>query len=790
MSTTIYKISSYVTFNAGVAKGVAPVVIGGGETVVIPPPVTYTDPYVEAIDVVEDSTGPIYLQMLIALTTLASTVSGAGLNLPHGAAPTVPVNGDIWTTTLGLYAQINGATVGPFASASALSIADNILDWDATNNWYAPYAAKTVGAFDVGTVVPSNYGRLNFDGSLYATTFRASAEILVGDAIISPAQNWISIGQSNIMGYGTTPNAVRMHFNPAITEGTGVTVYLLDTYVTYSNVATKLLSIGNNGIEKLSVDINGRITTPYAALGLSDDSYLYTNSIYFGEPSDTIQVLITPHWSVNQNGRRLVVSGGDARSDTAQTANGGELWLLGGLPSGTGGIGAIYVGTGSAGTNPLGGTGTGTSVLYYDRGTGQITYGDIGTGGGVNPVDSTLLDWDAGSSKYQPYASKQAGGDLYTGTTNPTEITRLNYNGTLHVTELRAVSTLYVGGGASAAIQLSSGAIQFSLGATTYAIFDPYVANSGTNVAYTFATSNALTGTTLLMSVRNQSTEKFSIADDGSVNIPTGATYNINGTPISGTSAVDSTLLDWSTDRYIAYASKGAGGELYTGTTNPDQTTRLNYNGYLYATNIYAIGGAAVGVLTGNHILFSTTAISIKSNADVYADLTPSVADGATAIAYTFDTANTLSTSGAKLVSFKNNGVEKAYLNYDGYFYATVIFSASDIVSGSTASSHIIETNTTISFKNSSTYYAILNPSIANTGSNVAYILDTANALTGSTLLLSLRNQTTQKFAVNKDGRISSVGQAEYADNAAAVSAGLAVGDFYRTGDVLKVTHA
>ena len=44
------------------------------------------------------------------LTTLASAAGGAGLNLPAGAAPTAPVDGDIWTTTAGLFVRINGVT--------------------------------------------------------------------------------------------------------------------------------------------------------------------------------------------------------------------------------------------------------------------------------------------------------------------------------------------------------------------------------------------------------------------------------------------------------------------------------------------------------------------------------------------------------------------------------------------------------------------------------------------------------------------------------------------------------
>jgi hypothetical protein len=50
--------------------------------------------------------------------TAASATGGAGLRLPHGAAPTSPTNGDVWTTTAGIYARINGATVGPLAGVA------------------------------------------------------------------------------------------------------------------------------------------------------------------------------------------------------------------------------------------------------------------------------------------------------------------------------------------------------------------------------------------------------------------------------------------------------------------------------------------------------------------------------------------------------------------------------------------------------------------------------------------------------------------------------------------------
>lgn len=45
-----------------------------------------------------------------ALVVAAGTTGLASLRVPHGAAPSSPVNGDIWTTTAGLFVRINGVT--------------------------------------------------------------------------------------------------------------------------------------------------------------------------------------------------------------------------------------------------------------------------------------------------------------------------------------------------------------------------------------------------------------------------------------------------------------------------------------------------------------------------------------------------------------------------------------------------------------------------------------------------------------------------------------------------------
>lgn len=46
----------------------------------------------------------------LKVVTTAPTTGQAGFNLPAGTAPTAPVNGDVWTTTGGLFSRVNGVS--------------------------------------------------------------------------------------------------------------------------------------------------------------------------------------------------------------------------------------------------------------------------------------------------------------------------------------------------------------------------------------------------------------------------------------------------------------------------------------------------------------------------------------------------------------------------------------------------------------------------------------------------------------------------------------------------------
>ncbi len=61
-----------------------------------------------------DFTGPV--------RTPASASGGAGLRIPHGAAPSSPTNGDIWSTTSGVFIRLNGTTFQIASSAAVQEI--------------------------------------------------------------------------------------------------------------------------------------------------------------------------------------------------------------------------------------------------------------------------------------------------------------------------------------------------------------------------------------------------------------------------------------------------------------------------------------------------------------------------------------------------------------------------------------------------------------------------------------------------------------------------------------------
>lgn len=141
------------------------------------------------------------------LITTPSSISRAGVNVPSGVAPSVPVDGDIWTTSAGIFVQINGSTVGPLASSGSLattpilSISTNytvlpadvasgslILDVDVTSAPITITVPVTLGSAGSSPVIRIN----KIDQSTNSVLINDGTNTI--DSIITPAS---ALGQVN-----------------------------------------------------------------------------------------------------------------------------------------------------------------------------------------------------------------------------------------------------------------------------------------------------------------------------------------------------------------------------------------------------------------------------------------------------------------------------------------------------------------------------------------------------------------------------------------------------------------
>lgn len=95
------------------------------------------------------------------LRTSPSTINAAGLNVPPGIAPSVPITGDVWTTSAGIFVRLNGATVGPLVQAGAADPAYTVATLPTCNT-----AAKGIKAFVTDATSPTYNGALTGGGTV------------------------------------------------------------------------------------------------------------------------------------------------------------------------------------------------------------------------------------------------------------------------------------------------------------------------------------------------------------------------------------------------------------------------------------------------------------------------------------------------------------------------------------------------------------------------------------------------------------------------------------------------
>lgn len=123
----------------------------------------------------------------------ASVSGGASIRIPHGVTPSSPANGDVWTTTAGVYARVNGVSVGPLAPA------------------------------DTG-IIPTSRGGLGVDGSSlgkYFFTYDTQLGAMTPSAwypryVATKAETYYEIAATP--PFPASPGSIRLHYDNLVTN--------------------------------------------------------------------------------------------------------------------------------------------------------------------------------------------------------------------------------------------------------------------------------------------------------------------------------------------------------------------------------------------------------------------------------------------------------------------------------------------------------------------------------------------------------------------------------------------
>jgi hypothetical protein len=110
------------------------------------------------------------------VTTAASTTSNAGFRLPHGVAPTTPINGDLWSDSSGVYSYVNGVGMqfAPLASPTFTGVPA------------APTAATGTNTTQLATTAYAQTELLKFNGQrrvfYTSSTCTSDSNLTIGTA--------------------------------------------------------------------------------------------------------------------------------------------------------------------------------------------------------------------------------------------------------------------------------------------------------------------------------------------------------------------------------------------------------------------------------------------------------------------------------------------------------------------------------------------------------------------------------------------------------------------------------
>jgi hypothetical protein len=357
------------------------------------------------------------------LITAVSGATTAGLNLTPGTAPASPANGDLWTTSAGIYVRINGSTVGPLISGALPAFT------------FGTGAASTITASSANTGFTNSLNIINSGTSSNSSTV-ANSVVSLGcsncfanlyvQGGTSPSAN-LQSGAGVTGGFNIAANAGTLSITnptistPTFTFGTGVFQTISAFSANTGNANAFLLN--NSG----TISTSGTAAAVYANLSSAANSYIAmfaqggatpTASLTSGSAMTGGMTISVGAGVLNLSSPNLatpsITLGSDATGDIWYRNSGGQVARL---PIGSAGQ-ALTVSGGLPVWAAVAGTGTVTSAAYVASTGMSIT--------GTTPCTTTCT-WTIA-------VDKATAANYYAGTSNKVVTTDIIYPAEVTIT--------------------------------------------------------------------------------------------------------------------------------------------------------------------------------------------------------------------------------------------------------------------------------------------------------------------------------------------------------------------
>jgi hypothetical protein len=210
-------LAPYAPLNSPVFTGT---ISGSGITALLAPYAPLASPTFTG------TVGAVAITATGKISTPASAAGSAGFILPHGAAPTSPANGDLWTTSAdGLFLRVNGTTKGPFISTITAPLTD-------TNGTIALGAQPGAAPYYFDTTVTVHNDTYQFAWP-YATGTITSVEYFTGGSTTPSFVASVQIAGVNVTSCnGLTVNSATPATTTCTAANTITTGQLLSLVIT------------------------------------------------------------------------------------------------------------------------------------------------------------------------------------------------------------------------------------------------------------------------------------------------------------------------------------------------------------------------------------------------------------------------------------------------------------------------------------------------------------------------------------------------------------------------------